>query len=101
MQLQQGCGVGVEEVQDSLEVAKLKVPDWTLEEDRRLILAQLPPSLLKQVVKEDHRHMGGDPTSLQIWKPPEVTEITLLPTMEFLWGYVTQMSVPWHRIRPL
>ena len=58
----------------NFELAKLRVLDRTLEEERSLIKDQLPAALLSDVVKEDHRSMGQQANTLRV---PEIPGLTL------------------------
>ena len=69
----------------NFELAKLKVLDWTPDEERTLIRDQLPPALLSEVVKEDHRAMGQRNTSLRVPQTPGVTMDMLLTLLCSVW----------------
>ena len=71
------------------ESAKLKVPDWTEEEERNLVLNQLPSNLLEEVLRQEHHQMGGDHSSLRIRRSHGLDEATLVATLASIWGLDT------------
>ena len=70
----------------TFEQARLRVVAYTPDEERSLILNQLPPPLVSDIVKEEHKRMDQHKWTVRVRKTEGLTKQTLVLILIRLWG---------------